>query len=215
MYRLLTIILSLFIFTLSNAQSDLDWEDHFSYYQIQDIARSGSTFFVGAQNTVFIYNQATGNIEKISSIQGLSSQNISKIHFSASYNLLFIGYETGLIDVYNLQTKNVFKLVDIPNKTGIPPSERRINDMLEDGTTPAPAFMDPDDPNQWKKHDMEASSDFMTNRELNMFNIANRHKLTDRKITNAVKNMMNQLRVEDVVPINWDSYYTSEEQLDE
>ncbi len=133
MYKFLTIILILFSFTPSKAQSELDWEDHFSYYQIQDIARSGSTFFVGAQNTVFIYNQTTSRVEKISSIQGLSSQNISKIHFSASYNLLFIGYETGLIDVYNLQTKNVFKLVDIPNKTGIPPSERRINDMLEDG----------------------------------------------------------------------------------
>lgn len=89
------------------------------------------------------------------------------------------------------------------------------NDMLEDGVTPAPAFMDPDDPNQWKKHDMEASSDFLTNRELNMFNVANRHKLTNRKITNAVKNMMNILKVEEIVPINWDSYYTSEEQLDE
>ena len=42
-----------------------------------------------------------------------------------------IGYETGLMEVYDLNTNTVLKVVDILNQITIPPNNRRINDFYE------------------------------------------------------------------------------------
>jgi len=77
---------------------------------------------------------------------------------------------------------------------------------LEDGVTDAPAFMDENDPKQWVKHDAEASSDFMKNREDHMYLLANQHKQTTRKINSKMKEMMELLGVPDKIPEDWDKY---------
>lgn len=89
------------------------------------------------------------------------------------------------------------------------------NGKLEDGVTDAPAYMDVDDAKQWVKHDAEASSDFMKSREDQMYLLANKHKLTNRKISNKMKEMMVLLGVPDRIPDDWDRYYTSDSELEE
>ena len=52
-----------------------------------------------ADNAVFTYNTSTKEISKLSSVQGLSGETTSSIHYNASYQRLFIGYENGLLEV--------------------------------------------------------------------------------------------------------------------
>ncbi|MGO3154170.1 type IX secretion system anionic LPS delivery protein PorZ [Mesonia sp.] len=129
------IVLLFFFFSLfSQAQEqNPNWEDLFSYYSIQDISTGGGKVFAAAENSVFSYRIGTQEIEKISSIQGLSSEKINTIYYSANYNLLFIGYKTGLMDVYNPQDKTVLKVIDITEKVTITPANRRINHFYEYG----------------------------------------------------------------------------------
>ncbi|MGO2357006.1 MAG: type IX secretion system anionic LPS delivery protein PorZ [Mesonia sp.] len=129
------IVLLFFFFSLfSQAQEqNPNWEDLFSYYSIQDISTGGGKVFAAAENSVFSYRRGTQEIEKISSIQGLSSEKINTIYYSANYNLLFIGYKTGLMDVYNPQDKTVLKVIDITEKVTITPANRRINHFYEYG----------------------------------------------------------------------------------
>ncbi|MDT0294521.1 two-component regulator propeller domain-containing protein [Mesonia ostreae] len=127
------IVLFFLLFTLIfQAQSqNANWEDLFSYYSIQDISTGGGKVFAAAENSVFSYRRGTQEIEKISSIQGLSSEKINTIYYSANYNLLFIGYKTGLMDVYNPQDKTVLKVVDIIEKVTITPANKQINHFYE------------------------------------------------------------------------------------
>lgn len=90
------------------------------------------------------------------------------------------------------------------------------NEMLEDGVTPAPAYMDENDPLQWVRHDVEASSDFVKSREQNMFMMANRTVLTSKKISNRMKEMMLLLGVnETMLPEDWEKYYVYDSELDD
>jgi len=129
------IFLFFFFFTLiSQAQEqNANWEDLFSYYSIQDISTGGGKVYAAAENSVFSYRRGTQEIEKISSIQGLSSEKINTIYYSANYNLLFIGYKTGLMDVYNPQEQTVLKVVDIIEKVTITPANKQINHFYEYG----------------------------------------------------------------------------------
>lgn len=89
------------------------------------------------------------------------------------------------------------------------------NGMLDDGTTPAPAFMDPNDPDQWVRQEAEASADFFTANEMNMYNLAGRGTPSKRKIQQSVLDLMKELAVDDKIPVDWDRYFTDESQLTE
>ena len=89
------------------------------------------------------------------------------------------------------------------------------NGKLEDGVTDAPAFLDVNDANQWVKHDSEASSDFMKSREDQMYLLAGKHKLVNRKINDNMKKMMELLGVPDKIPEDWDRYYVNDSELEE
>tara|TARA_B100000035_G_scaffold267550_1_gene240646 strand:- start:3451 stop:4404 length:954 start_codon:yes stop_codon:yes gene_type:complete len=86
--------------------------------------------------------------------------------------------------------------------------------MQEDGVTPAPAFMDPNDPKQWVKHDVAASSDFQRSREQSMYNFAGQYTPSLKKVRQAVYDIMKLLDVDDVVPVDWSLYYTDDSELD-
>lgn len=84
---------------------------------------------------------------------------------------------------------------------------------LEDGVTDAPAFMDANDTNQWVKHDSQASTDFFKNREVNMFNLAQRGIAPTRKVTKQVLDLMKELNINEDVEIDWANYFTDENEL--
>ena len=83
---------------------------------------------------------------------------------------------------------------------------------LEDGS-PAPEFLDPNDPNQWVGYDTEASVDFVNKRLLNIIKYAGNYRPTYTKIRSSVLSLMRQLDADQIAPIDWDSYYTDENEI--
>jgi sugar lactone lactonase YvrE len=61
----------------------------------------------------------------------LSGELISTIYYSNQYELLLIGYENGLIEIYNELNQELLKVIDIVAKTTIPSSQKKINHFNE------------------------------------------------------------------------------------
>lgn len=107
------------------------WTGHFSYVSVKDISYGDNKVFVASENAIFIYDLYTKNIKTMSTIQGLSGEFITAIHYSDEYNVLVIGYENGLINIVKEGEENVMKVVDILEKQTIPPDRRQINNFNE------------------------------------------------------------------------------------
>ncbi len=118
--------------TLLVAQNYQDrWTGHFSYVSIKDISEGDNKIFVASENAVFTYDLSSKNIQTLSTIDGLSGEFITAIHYSEDFNILVIGYENGLIDIVKEGETNVLKVVDIKEKQTIAPDKKRINNFNE------------------------------------------------------------------------------------
>jgi hypothetical protein len=106
-----------------------NWESHFSYLSVTDVSQGEDKVFVASENVIFIYDVNTFEIEKLTTVEGLSGETISTIHYSEVYETLVVGYENGLMDVY--QDGEVITVVDIIDKQTIPPNSKRINQFNE------------------------------------------------------------------------------------
>ncbi|HET8808873.1 MAG TPA: two-component regulator propeller domain-containing protein [Flavobacteriaceae bacterium] len=107
-----------------------NWEDLFSYYQIQDIAYANGKIYAAAQNAVFTYQIGSGATEKISSINGLSGKDISEIHYSSENDALLVGYKNGLMEIVR-EGEAVLSVIDILEKQTISPDKKTINHFYE------------------------------------------------------------------------------------
>lgn len=107
------------------------WTGHFSYVSVKDISRGNNKVFVGAENAVFTYDLSTLGIKTLSTVNGLSGEFITTVHYSETYKLLIIGYENGLMDIVRDGEENILKVVDIFEKQTIPPNKKRINNFEE------------------------------------------------------------------------------------
>ncbi len=127
------IIVILFLIPcLTIAQNFEDgWTGHFSYVSVKDISQGNNKIFVGAENAVFIYNLSTRQIKTLSTINGLSGEFITTVHYSEAFKLLIIGYENGMIEIVKDGDENILKVVDILEKQTIPPDRKRINNFNE------------------------------------------------------------------------------------
>ena len=100
MKKLLSLYI-LFFSLLFSAQTDYSdsWEDFYSYNNVKDFVKVDAIIYALADNAIFTYNVTTGEISKLSSVQGLSGEITSSIHYNTSFQRLFIGYENGLVEV--------------------------------------------------------------------------------------------------------------------
>ena len=94
---LLLLLFSCFI----SAQTDYSgsWEDFYSYNNVKDFVKVENTLYALTDNAVFTYDITTKEIEKLSSVQGLSGKTTTAIYYSKTLEKLVIGYESGLIEV--------------------------------------------------------------------------------------------------------------------
>ena len=107
------------------------WQGHYSYNNIIDVVNGENKIFAAAQNAVFEYDTLTNEITKITTVEGLSGEQITTIYYSELYQYLLIGYETGLIEIYSETDKSVLRVVDILEKQNITPLNKRINHFYE------------------------------------------------------------------------------------
>ena len=70
-----------FIFSTSFVSAQIDysdsWEDFFSYNNVKDFVKVDNMLYALSDNAIFTYDDTTQEIEKLSSVQGLS---LSLIH---------------------------------------------------------------------------------------------------------------------------------------
>lgn len=117
---------------LASAQNFEDrWTGYFSYVSVKDISQGNNKIFVGAENAVFTYDLSTQQIKTLSTVNGLSGEFITTVHYSEAFKLLIIGYENGLIEIVKDDEENILKVVDILEKQTIPPDRKRINNFNE------------------------------------------------------------------------------------
>jgi len=126
------VILFFWTVTFLNAQDySALWGGHFSYLNVNDVVQGNGKIFAASENAIFIYDIQSTELETVTTINGLSGEFISTIHYSEIYNLLVIGYENGLIEIYNELDKSVLSVVDILEKPTIPPNNKSINHFNE------------------------------------------------------------------------------------
>ena len=133
MFKRILILFLLLCPLMAMAQDYSDsWEGHFSYYNIKDVTASESKIYGASDNAIFTYDFLTQEITTLSTIQGLSGEIISTIHYSSEFEALVIGYENGLIEIFLEKDSKILSVVGILDKTTIPPTSKRINQFNED-----------------------------------------------------------------------------------
>ena len=120
----------IFSTSLISAQVDYSdsWEDFFSYNNVKDFIKSENILYALSDNAIFTYDFTTQEINKLSSVQGLSGETTSAIHYSTQSDRLVIGYKNGLVEVVD-SDGSITISADILNfnQTG----EKSINDIFE------------------------------------------------------------------------------------
>lgn len=129
------IFLFLFLSSLSvSSQVDYSnsWEDFYSYNNVKDFVKVDHIIYALVDNAIFTFNETTLETKKLSSVQGLSGETTSSIHYNVTFNRLVIGYQNGLIEVID-EDDSVTISSDIVNfnQTG----EKSINHISEFGNT--------------------------------------------------------------------------------
>ncbi|WP_299365988.1 two-component regulator propeller domain-containing protein [Winogradskyella sp.] len=121
------------IFFLKGYSQDFSslWQAHYSYNDIVDVVNGNNKIYAAAQNAVFEYDLQTQELNTITTVEGLSGEQITTIAYSEFFQYLIIGYETGLIEVYFETDGTVLSVVDILEKDNITPVNKRINHFYE------------------------------------------------------------------------------------
>ncbi|MCK5815868.1 MAG: hypothetical protein KAH07_07985 [Flavobacteriaceae bacterium] len=123
-------IIFFIFFVNSSAQVDYsnNWEDFFSYNNVKDFIKVENKVYAVVDNAVFSYDIDSKETEKLSSINGLSGEIATSIHYSSEFKKLVIGYSNGLIEIVNSKGEIITE-PDISNFILF--SERKINDIVE------------------------------------------------------------------------------------
>lgn len=128
----LTTLIAVLIFGSALSQNFEDqWSAFFSYVSVKDISQGNDRIYAASQNAVFAFDLSTEQFNTISTVNGLSGEEISALYYSESFDLLVIGYENGLMEVVTDGDEDVLTVVDILDKPTIPPNTKRINDFFE------------------------------------------------------------------------------------
>ena len=110
-----------------------NWNGHFSYHNSIDTSIGNGKIFTASENAIYIYSTQDDQLNVITTIDGLSGDFISNIHYSPNFNKLIIGYENGLIQIVEFNNDNIITVYDIIEKTTIPPNKKKINELIEFG----------------------------------------------------------------------------------
>lgn len=129
--RIVFILLALVSFKGVSQDFSSLWEGYFSYFEIRDVTKSIDKIYAASENAIFSYDIFSNEIETITTINGLSGESISTILYSEDFDLLIVGYETGLIEIIFDSDSEILSVVDILEKETISPALKEINHFHE------------------------------------------------------------------------------------
>ncbi len=117
-------------FTSSVHCQNSAWKGYFSYNEIKDLSQSETALYAASENAVFSKNFATNILKTTNTVDGLSGETITAIHYSVANNKTVVGYANGLIIVVNESDGTLLKVVDIINKQ-LAPNIKAVNHFFE------------------------------------------------------------------------------------
>ncbi len=129
--KTLIVLLGLYWSFLFGQNFSDSWQGHFSYLKITDVVTGNNKVFASTENVVFSYELSTTEIQTITTVDGLSGDFISTIHYSDAFNVLVIAYDSGLFELYSDLDGSFLSVIDILDKPTIPPDNKRIIHITE------------------------------------------------------------------------------------
>jgi len=105
------------------------WRDHFPYNQCIDICAANNFIYAATANSVFSYDQFTGEINRFNKTNTLSDVGISAIEYDPVSRFIVVGYSNGNVDLFN--EKEVYNIPFIKFSTLI--GDKTIYDIYPYG----------------------------------------------------------------------------------
>lgn len=109
------------------------WTAHTSMREVLSVDVSDSLAWAGTSGGVFSFDPATGQIETFTVVDGMHSVSASNIAYDRRREVLWIGYNDGVIDRLDPETGIIQSFRDIERATQFP--SRRINRLRVHGDT--------------------------------------------------------------------------------
>tara|TARA_R110001583_G_scaffold35585_3_gene118225 strand:+ start:13661 stop:15964 length:2304 start_codon:yes stop_codon:yes gene_type:complete len=129
MKKITQIVFILFInITFSQVDYSNNWEDFYSYNNVKDFIKTENKIYAIVDNAIFTFNSTTNKVTKISSVNGLSGEKTTTLHYSKAFDKIIIGYETGLLEIIDSKN-NITIAKDIVNFNYS--GNKQINDITE------------------------------------------------------------------------------------
>ncbi|HVN58214.1 MAG TPA: T9SS type A sorting domain-containing protein [Bacteroidales bacterium] len=90
------------------------WADHLSFNSARNVAVTPSQVYSSTGSALLVYDRRTGELSKLTKVQGLSETGISSIAWSAEQNSLVVAYSSTNIDI--IKGKTITNIPDIKLK---------------------------------------------------------------------------------------------------
>ena len=101
------------------------WESYYSYYNTSIGSVSNQTIVTAAENALFLHDTSQGTSQTITTVEGLSGDNISAL---ATYgDFVLIGHENGLVAQIDIKTKKIIFESGITRSNIISAEEKQIS----------------------------------------------------------------------------------------
>ncbi len=107
------------------------WKGYFSYNEVNDLTESPTRITASTQKALFSKHLNTNELKTVTTIDGLSGQDITAIYYSPTFNKTYIGHANGLLLIINESDGNIKIVPGIRDQNGITPTKKKINHFLE------------------------------------------------------------------------------------
>lgn len=105
------------------------WREHLPYGNVIDVAASSTKVYAATPYSLFSVDIATKEIERFSTVSGLSETGVSAIAFDAATNKLFVAYTNSNVDV--LDADGIENIPDI--KRSVISGDKTVYHIYPDG----------------------------------------------------------------------------------
>lgn len=106
-----------------------DWKNYTDMKNVRAVASDGQTLWAATSGGVFRFNPSDSSYQKLVNSDGLSTNDITSIYID-SFGSVWIGQQSGNIDVYNPQKKSWLYITDV---TLSGKTKRAINYFFQNG----------------------------------------------------------------------------------
>lgn len=132
-FRPLLALATLLLLHRAQAQSEVaigEWQDHFPYRQCVAVVQGGGRVYAATENSLFSYDPASGETEKLSKVNVLSDVGIRGLAWNEPLSMLVVHYSNGNLDL--IQGRTATNLGDIKRSNLL--GDKAVNAVIFDDT---------------------------------------------------------------------------------